>query len=352
MSSSPDEIPEKEFIERLRQRDVHATRTQLRHLKRKGQIRGAVQRSIPGQRGSVSMYLLSELERVAALLAVEVHGRKTVERASREAWLQMGESTLPSGMTSRSYIVDVIDEKRAALGAEPQGVEFLDFVRNPIDIDADEDGTQSEKGFNLVNELIAGKERSPELPLIELAMHSIVIKDYAEESELAEVDSVAQVLGPLSTPQINRQVWGEDEFRRPVSRMLLNPREYLADVSDETIERARQIALPFIESLYAFIDLPQRLERLKQPAGPNAESFATLGKMFSGRLASDPVFAVAYLAKQLSTNSETSQSFLKNLDTITTGLAAYKKVEELVAADPSILKKLEEFAAEQRKKST
>ena len=156
-------------------------------------------------------------------------------------------------------------------------------------------------------------------------MHSIVIKDYAEESELAEVDSVAQVLGPLSTPQINRQVWGEDEFRRPVSRMLLNPREYLADVSDETIERARQIALPFIESLYAFIDLPQRLERLKQPAGPNAESFATLGKMFSGRLASDPVFAVAYLAKQLSTNFETSQSFLKNLDTITTGFACRQK---------------------------
>ena len=145
MSSSPDEIPEKEFIERLRQRDVmQRERSCVTSSERSDSRRRAAR--VPGQRGSVSMYLLSELERVAALLAVEVHGRKTVERASREAWLQMGESTLPSGMTSRSYIVDVIDEKRAALGAEPQGVEFLDFVRNPIDIDADEDGTQSEKG--------------------------------------------------------------------------------------------------------------------------------------------------------------------------------------------------------------
>ncbi len=102
--------------------------------------------------------------------------------------------------------------------------------------------------------------------------------------------------------------------------------------------------------LRVFVDLPERLERLKQPAGPNAESLATLGKLFAGRLETDPVFAVAYLAKQLSTNSEASQSFLRSLNTITTGLANYKKVEALVAADPSILKRLEEFAASQRKK--
>ena len=42
-------------------------------------------------------------------------------------------------------------------------------------------------------------------------------------------------------------------------------------------------------------------------------------------------------------------SFSGRLDTMTTGLANYKKVEELVAADPSILKRLEEFAASQRK---
>ncbi len=296
------------------------------------------------------MYLLSEFDRVAALLTVEVHGRKTVERASREVWLQIGESALPPGMTSRAYIVAEIDEKRAALAAEPRGVEFLNLVRSPIDLDADEDGSQSEKGFNLIESLIAGNERSPDQPVVELAMHAAVIKGYAEESELQEVDSVAQVLGAISTPEINRQVWGEDEFRRPVAEIILSPGEYLADVSDETIERARQMVSPFMESLRAFVDLPERLERLKQPAGPNAESLAALGKLFSGRLETDPAFAVAYLAKQLSTNSEASQSFLRSLDTITTGLANYKKVEELVAADPSVLKRLEEFAASQRNK--
>ena len=352
MSSLSDEVPEKEFIEKLHQRDVHATRTQLRHLRRKGEIRGAVQCRVPGQRGSVSMYLVSELDRVAALLAVEVHGRKTVERASREAWLQMGESALAPGMTSRSYIVSVLDEKRAHLASDPRGEEFLELVRNPIDIEADEDGRQSEKAFMLVETALPSKQQPPELPLVELAMHAMVIKGYAADSELAEVESVAKALGPISTPQGNREVWGEDEFRRPVSEMLLSPREYLANVSDETIERARQMAAPFAESIRAFVDLPERLERLKQPAGPKAESLATLGKLFSGPLASDPAAVVAYLAKKLSTGDDSAQQFLKNLDTITTGLANYKKVEELVAADPSILKKLEEFAASQRNKGT
>ncbi len=350
MNKLPDEICEEEFIERLRQRDVVTTRTQLRHLKRKREIRGAVQRRVRGRRGSISMYLASELDRVAALLTVEVHGRKTVERASREAWLQMGDSALPPGITSRSYIVSVLDQKRADLASVPEGEQFLELVRNPVDVEADEDGAQSEKAFGLVETVLPSTQQPPELPLVELAVHAMVIKDYAAESELADVESVAQLLGPISTPQGNREVWGEDEFRRPVSQMLLNPSEYLADVSDETIERARQIAAPFIESLRAFVDLPNQLERLKQPAGPNAESLATLGKVFSGRLASDPAVVVAYLAKKLSTGDETAKQFLKQLYTITEGLANIKKVEELVAVDPSILKKLEEFAASQRNK--
>jgi hypothetical protein len=352
MNSAPDEISEREFIERIRQSGVIATRGQLRHLKRKGQIRGAVQRRIPGRRGSVSMYLASEVDRVATLLTVAVDGRKTIERASRAAWLQLGEAALLPGMTSRSYIVTVLDQKRAQLASVPLGKEFLELIRNPVDIEADEDGTQSEKGFLLVETAMPSKQQPPELPLVELAMHAMVIKDYAADSELAEVESVAKVLGPISTAQGNREVWGEDEFRRPVSQMLLNPREYLANVSDETIERARHIAVTFIESLRAFIDLPEQLERLKQPAGPNAESLATLGKLFSGPLASDPAVVVAYLAKKLSAGGESAQQFLKVLDTITEGLANTKKAEELVAADPSLLKKLEEFAASRRKKAT
>lgn len=352
MKPSPDEIPEQEFLNRLRQRDVFATRRQLRHLKQKGKIRGAVQRRRLGQRGSVSLYLSAEVDRVVALLTVEIDGRKTVERASRATWLRIGESALPHGMTSRSYILSVLELKRADLASHPLGEQFLELVRNPVDVDADEDGMLSEKGFALVEEALPQKQDSLAFPLIELAMHAMVIKDYAAESELDEVDSVAQVLGPISTPQGNREAWGEDEFRRPVSQILLSPREYLADVSDETIEHARQIAVLFIESLHAFVDLPDRLERLKQPAGANAESLATLGKLFSGPLADDPVFTVVYLAKQLSRNSESAQSLLKNLDTITIGLADYKKLEDLVAADPSILKKFEEFTASRRKKST
>jgi len=352
MSSPPDEIPEKEFIERLRRRDAHATRTQLRHLKRKGEIRGAVQRRVSGQPGSVSMYLVSELDRVAALLAVEVHGRKTVERASREAWLQFGESALPPGMTSRAYILNIIDEKRTALEGEPEGAEFLNLMRNPVDIDADEEGTQSEKAFLFIEGLVAEKRRSPEFPLIDLATHAMVIKDYAAEGEPSDVDSVAQLLGAISTPESNREAWGESNFALPVAQMFLNPRGFLADVSDETIELARQTAAPFIESMRAFIDLPERLERLKQPAGADAESLATLGRLFSGPLISDPAVVVAYLAKQLSTGDETAQMFLRRMDTITEGLANAKKLEAMVAADPSILKTLEEFAAVQRKKST
>jgi hypothetical protein len=97
-------------------------------------------------------------------------------------------------MTSRAYIIAEIDEKRAALAADPRGVEFLNLVRSPIDLDTDEDGSRSEKGFNLIESLIAGNERSPDQPVVELAMHAAVIKGYAEESELQEVDSVAQVL--------------------------------------------------------------------------------------------------------------------------------------------------------------
>ena len=351
MKTSPDELPEQEFLDRLRQRDVVATRNQLRHLKRKGEIRGAVQRRVPGQRGSTSMYLASEVDRVVALLTVGVHGRKTVERASQEAWLQLGESALPPGMTSRSYIVNVIDQKRNALAADPLGSEFIDLVRDPVDVDADEDGSKSEKGFRLVETALPSKQHPPELPLVELAVHAMVIKDYAADTELAEVESVAKALGPISTPEGNREAFSEAEFRQPVSQMLLNPREYLADVSDETIERARQIAITFIESLRALTDLPNQLERLKQPAGPNAESLATLAKLSSGPLASDPAVIVAYLAKRLSTGDETAKHFLKQLDMITKGVANIRKVEELVAADPSILKKLEDLAASQRKRS-
>jgi hypothetical protein len=248
--------------------------------------------------------------------------------------------------------VSVLDQKRNDLASAPLGEQFLDLVRNPVDVDADQDGTQSEKGFTLVEEALPLRHESPVFPLVELAVHAMVIKGYAAESELAEVESVANVLGPISTPQGNREVWGEDEFRQPVSQMLLSPNEYLADVSDETIERARQIAAPFIESMRAFIELPDRLERLKQPTGPNAESLATLGKLFSGPLASDPALVVAYLAKRLSMGDETAKTFLKQMETITEGLANLKKVEDLVAADPSILKKFEEFAAAQRKKSS
>lgn len=149
MSSTPGEMPEQEFIEMLRRRGVIATRRQLRHLKRKREIRGAVQCRIPGQRGSVSMYLASEVDRVAALLTVAVDGRKTVERASRAAWLQLGEAALLPGTTSRSYIVSVLDQKQADLASDPLGEEFLEFVRNPVDVEADADGSRSEKGFTI-----------------------------------------------------------------------------------------------------------------------------------------------------------------------------------------------------------
>lgn len=351
MNNPSDEIPEQEFIEKLRQRGVVASRQQLRHLKRKREIRGAVQRHVPGQRGSVSMCLTSELDRVVALLTVAVDGRKTVERASRAAWLQMGESVLPPGMTSRSYIVSVFDEKRSKLASDPLGGQFLELVRDPVDLDADEDGKRSEQGFALVETALPSKGQAPELPLIELAMHALIIKDYAAESEPSEVESIAQVLGPISTPQGNRKVWGEAEFREPVAEMLLNPRAYLANVSDVTIERARQIAGPFIQSLRAFIELPRRLEQLKQSTGANAESLAMLGKLFSGPLASDPAVVVAYLAKRPSAEDETEERVLKRMDTITTGFANVKKAEELIAADPSLLKTLEELAAAQRNKS-
>lgn len=351
MNSAFDEIPEQEFIDRLKQRDVSATRRQLRHLKRKREIRGAAQRRVPGRRGSVSMYLASEVDRVVALLTVEVEGRKTVERASRAAWLQMGESVLPPGMTSRTFIVSVLDQKRDELASVPLGAEFLELIRNPVDLDVDEDGTLSEKAFSLAETTLPAKQQPSELPLVELAVHAMIIKNYAADSELAEVESVAHVLGPISTPRGNREAWGESEFREPVSQMLLNPREYLADISDETIERARQIATTFIESLRAFTELPERLESLKQPSGPNAESLATLGKIFSGPLATDPAVVVAYLAKKLSAGDETAQQFLKQLGTITEGLANVKKVEQPIAADPSVLKKLEEFAASRRKKA-
>lgn len=350
MNNMRDEIPEQEFIARLRQCNVIATRHQLRHLKRKGEIRGAIQRRVPGQRGSVSMYLASDVDHVVALLTVAVDGRKTVEGAAREAWLQLGEAALLPGTSSRSYIVSVLDQMRQKLASHPLGEELLEFIRNPVDIDADEDGARSEKAFAAAETALPSKRPPPELPLVELAVHAMIIKDYAADSELAEVEAVAQLLGPISTPDGNREVWGESEFREPVAQMLLRPREYLADVSDETIERARQIAGPFIESLRAFTSLPQRLERLKQPAGPNAESLAMLGKIFSGPLASDPAVVVAYLAKKLSTGDETARHFLKQLDTITEGLANIKKAEELVAADPSVLKKLEDFAASQRNK--
>lgn len=350
MNSTPDEIPEREFIERLRQRDVIATRHQLRHLRRKHEIRGAVQRRVPGRPGSVSMYLASEVDRVVALLTVAVDGRKTIERASRAAWLQLGEAALLPGATSRSYIVSALEKKRADLASLPQGEEFLELVRNPVDVDADEDGTRSEKAFALAESALPSKQQPLELPLVELAVHAMIIKDYAADSELAEVESVAHVLGPISTPEGNREVWGESEFREPVSQMFLYPEKYLADVSDETIERTRQIAGKFIESVRAFTGLPERLERLKQPTGPNAESLATLGKIFSGPLTTDAAVVVAYLAKRLSAGDETAQQFLKQLDTITDGLANIAKTEELVATDPSILKKLEEFAAAQRNK--
>jgi hypothetical protein len=255
-------------------------------------------------------------------------------------------------MTSREYIVTVLDEMRSKLASDPRGEQLLELIRNPVDVEADEGSAQSEKGFMLVESAMPLTRQPPELPLIELAMHAMVIKSYAADSEPAEVESVPKVLGPISTPDGNREAWGEDEFRRPVSQMFLNPKEYLADVSDETIEQATQIAISFVESLRAFKDLPQRLESFKQPAGPNAESLATLGKLFSGPLASDPAVVVAYLAKKLSTGDESAQQFLKQLDSITEGLANVKKVEQLVAADPSILKKLEEFAAARRKKST
>jgi hypothetical protein len=351
MNDLPDELPETEFMDRLRQRGVIAKRSQLRHLKRKGEIRGAVQRRVPGRRGSVSMYLASEVDRVVALLSAQFEGRKTVERASRTAWLQLGEAALVPGMTSRSYILDVINEKRAALAADPRGAELLDLLRNPVDFDADEDGTLSEKGFSFVEELLTAKQHSPELPLMELAAHAMIIKDYAAETELAEVHSVAELLGPISTPEGNREAWGESMFRLPASQILLNPREYLDDVTDETIERARQVGAVFIQSLRAFVDLPRRLERLHQPSGANAQSLATLGRLFSGPLASDPVIVVAYLAKQLSLDPVSPQ-FLKSLDIITRGLADTARTERIVEADPSLLKKLEEIAAARRNKDT
>ncbi|MFZ0575160.1 MAG: hypothetical protein WA304_07885 [Candidatus Cybelea sp.] len=350
MDDQLEEISEQEFIDRLRQHNVSASHHQLRHLKRKGEIRGAVQRRVPGRRGSVSAYLASEVDRVVAILAAAVDGRRTVERASRAAWLQQGEAALPAGITSRLYIVSTIEQKRAELAGDARGEEFLELVRDPIDLEADEDGLRSEKGFNLAEELLPSKPQSPELPLIELAVHSMLIRNYAADSDLAEVQSVADVLGVISTPQSNREAWGEDEFRQPVSQIFLNPAEYLADVDDETIELARQTAMRFLESLRAFKDLPRRLERLRQPGGPTAESLATLGALFSGHLEGDPAFAVAYLAKKIATGGEPANQFLRQLDTIEQGLSDYKKVEDLVATDPSILKRLEEFAAAQRKK--
>lgn len=317
MYNAHDEIPEQEFIERLRQRDVTATRRQLRHLKRKNEIRGAAQRRVPGRRGSVSMYLASEVDRVVALLTAVVEGRRTIDRASCAAWLQQGEAALPAGMTSRSYIVSAIERKRAELAADTRGEEFLEFVRDPIDLEADADGMRSEKGFNLAEELIPSHQQSPELPLIELSVHAILIRNYAADSELAEVESVADTLGVISTPQSNREAWGEDEFRQPVSQIFLNPSEYLADVSDETIEHARKVAVKFLESLRAFRDLPERLKSLKQPAGPNEESLAALGTLFSGHLATDPAFAVAYLAKKLSVGGDSAQQFLRQLNMMT-----------------------------------
>ncbi len=350
MNYAPDEIPEQEFIERLRHRDVNANRHQLRHLKRKGEIRGAVQRRVPGRRGSASMYLASEVDRVAAILTADVEGRRTVERASCAAWLQQGEAALPAGMTSRSYIVSAIEQKRAELAADPRGEEFLQFVRDPIDLEADADGLRSEKGFNLAEDLIPPNQQSSELSLIELSVHAMLVRNYAADSELAEVESVADVLGVISTPQSNREVWGDNEFRQPVSQIFLNPSEYLADVSDETIEQARKVAVKLLESLRAFKNLPTRLKDLKQQTGANEESLAALGTLFSGRLATDPAFAVAYLAKKLSVGGDSAQQFLRQLNMMTDGLANFRKVEELVTADPSILKRLEEFAASQRKK--
>lgn len=87
---------------------------------------------------------------------------------------------------------------------------------------------------------------------------------------------------------------------------------------------------------------------MKQPTGTNAESLATLGKLFSGPLAIDPALVVAYLAKKLSEGGQAPQDFLKSLGTIAEGLANAEKAEQLIKADPSLLKKLEEITAERR----
>lgn len=108
----------------------------------------------------------------------------------------------------------------------------------------------------------------------------------------------------------------------------MNPSEYLADVSDETIEHGRKVAVKLLESLRAFRDLPARLKSLKQPTRPNEESLAALGNLFSGHLATDPTFAVAYLAKRLSVGGDSAQQFLRHLNMLTEILANFQKVEE------------------------
>jgi hypothetical protein len=69
-----------------------------------------------------------------------------------------------------------------------------------------------------------------------------------------------------------------------------------------------------------------------------------------GRLAADPAFVVAYLAKKLSVGGESSEQLLRQLNVMTATLANVRKVDELVAADPSVLKRLEELGAARRKK--
>ena len=89
--------------------------------------------------------------------------------------------------------------------------------------------------------------------MIDLAMHAMVIKDYAAESDPSRRRLCGAGPGSdLDSGGLTGSLGGKSNFALPRA-MFLDPRGFLADVSDETIERARQIGRPFIESLYAFI---------------------------------------------------------------------------------------------------
>ena len=164
------------------------------------------------------MLLVCQLDRVAALLAVEVvprarspsneHLAGGVARDGRQRrWLP--------GMTPRSYVVSVLDEERTRVASVPRGEDGLELFRDPIDIEADEDGSDKAK-----RRLCSSRRRLPskrdsrsDLPLVERAINAMVIKGYAADSELwPRSEYVEKALGPISTPQGNHQGLGRGDF--------------------------------------------------------------------------------------------------------------------------------------------